>query len=1184
MAGLIKHIKMGREKQVQETTKNLTIAGHNIRSWTSGKRYVNNIMHKLHADIVFVAEHRLYKNELFKLKDFDDQYDVIAKSSEDLKLYNQNRVSGHCGVAMFWRYDMAWDVKEMECSSDRMCCIEVIGACKGKSLFVIGIYLPHQSCKITSFDSEIAVLSELVARYRHEGELVIIGDTNCHYGPEYGNRCWGKTTSNAKKLMRVVNACNMKVVDLEGSGCSGRNITFEMEAVGRSYIDHCIVSDGAECLLTSCEVISDDIMNLSDHVPIVASIALYVEARGAKNDEPVNRYIEWHRMSAKQIREVYRQPLESEVELLLKDLEKRGEDITMQIDRGFDRLVECIMRISVKLPQGKAFKSYQKPYWNKSLSKMAKENKSTWRQWVVRGRPRGNDIVFTKLKECKRAFRNAQREAEIAYEVEKMDDIAKCQELDARYFWHLVSKGRNQTRNRVQPIKVDKGQTAYSNSEIGDAWYQYFKKLFSIYEDPNNRYDECFEKRVKDKISKIVRESYESSENIISDISVTEVEEIIRRLKDRKAPGADCITNEHVKYGGNLLAVYITRLFEMIIRFEYVPRMFKIGIIIPIPKGDKNRWYMDNYRGITLTSVLAKMFEKFIVGRIDPWVKENNVIHSLQGVSQHHCSSLHSAWLVREALADNRERNKSVFVGLLDSKKAFDTVWQDGLFFKLYEIGLKGKTWRVLRYMFNNYKCVVRVGGDLTKEFRIERGIHQGSPCSMLLYALFINELIREINNDFVSMRSCGVSIGCAAYADDMVLMANSEEGLRRELDIASCYSRKWRFSFNPSKCSVVVFEKDKALRKDKFKMGKELIKVVDGEMHLGIWLSNSKTSNAEWLDKRIEACRNVCFAGQGIGSHRVPMTPKTSDKLYKAICIPKLTYGLEVVDINDVQATNLEAFNHDMAKMQQGLPRQCSNTGSVATMGRHSIKAHCDIMKIIFLWQLLCLPMSCIYKVVCVRRLCKILFFNKGNKGPIFRILEKCKEYGLYEHVKKALEYGKYMGKHKWKDKITPIIKTVDYKRRQVRYRMYISLRYLDTNSYNMCSWWVHSYNDYRYARKNRVVVKLLLNVFSYEERQCPLCEEYVTNDSPHVLFGCDSIRKEREIHWSRVLLCAPNDIISATEKMNDVKKTEFILNACYCKYVPECKMLYDSLSDFIYNMCIIYRKGMDRELRVVV
>ena len=63
-----------------------------------------------------------------------------------------------------------------------------------------------------------------------------------------------------------------------------------------------------------------------------------------------------------------------------------------------------------------------------------------------------------------------------------------------------------------------------------------------------------------------------------------------------------------------------------------------------------------------------------------------------------------------------------------------------------------------------------------------------------------------------------------------------------------------------------MVFEKDnKVLCKDNFKMGKELIKVVDGELHLCIWLSNSKTSNAEWLVKRIEACRNICFVSQGI-------------------------------------------------------------------------------------------------------------------------------------------------------------------------------------------------------------------------------------------------------------------------------------------------------------------------------
>ena len=75
-------------------------------------------------------------------------------------------------------------------------------------------------------------------------------------------------------------------------------------------------------------------------------------------------------------------------------------------------------------------------------------------------------------------------------------------------------------------------------------------------------------------------------------------------------------------------------------------------------------------------------------------------------------------------------------------------------------------------------------------------------------------------------------------------------------------------------------------------------------------------------------------------------------------------------------------------------------------------------------------------------------------------------------------------------------------------------------------------SFNDYKSCRKNRVVVKAWLNVFSYNERQCPLCEEY---DRPHVLFGCHSIRNEREIKWNIVLMCAPSDKISATDKMND-------------------------------------------------
>lgn len=150
--------------------------------------------------------------------------------------------------------------------------------------------------------------------------------------------------------------------------------------------------------------------------------------------------------------------------------------------------------------------------------------------------------------------------------------------------------------------------------------------------------------------------------------------------------------------------------------------------------------------------------------------------------------------------------------------------------------------------------------------------------------------------------------------------------------------------------------------------------------------------------------------------------------------------------------------------------------------------------------------------------------------------------------------------------------------------YSMYKSLRYINTDSYNICSWWNHAHNDYRYSRKNRYVVKVLLNVFRYDERQCPLCEEYVINDIPHVLFKCGRIKDERERNWNKVMLCAPHEIIRAADKMNDEEKAKYILNACHCEYVPECKMLFDVLSDFIYNIYLTYKNECDRESTVYV
>ena len=424
------------------------------------------------------------------------------------------------------------------------------------------------------------------------------------------------------------------------------------------------------------------------------------------------------------------------------------------------------------LPSNK-FKKHLKPYWNPELNVLAKENKKAWKEWVAYDRPRGLHPAYVSYKECKKRFSNAKKESEFQFELESMKEISKNQELNQRYFWYLVNKKKRKPSS-ASPLKLENEKTVTKCEEIREAWHEYFKKLFTP--SKSDDYDEIFKKRVESRLQKMIEESYGTNENLLHDVTAEELNKIIKVLKCKKYQRNDGFTNEHVKYGGALMLKCLAKLFSWIEKYEYIPEAFKVGIIIPIPKGEKNRTKQDNYRGITWLPVIAKLFEKLIMSRIEGSVLNNCLIHEMQGAAQPHCSSLHSAWLVREAIGSNIENGKNVFIGLLDTKKAFDTVWQDGLFYKLYENGITGKTWRIIRKLFKNFKCHVRVGSELSDPFNADQGIHQGAPCSMFFYEMFENDLLIKLNESIASAKCGNVNVGGIAYADDIAVVSLSKE------------------------------------------------------------------------------------------------------------------------------------------------------------------------------------------------------------------------------------------------------------------------------------------------------------------------------------------------------------------------------------------------------------------------
>ena len=139
----------------------------------------------------------------------------------------------------------------------------------------------------------------------------------------------------------------------------------------------------------------------------------------------------------------------------------------------------------------------------------------------------------------------------------------------------------------------------------------------------------------------------------------------------------------------------------------YRPESLKCGVIVPIPKGNKDQSDPNNSRGITLLSTLSKVYDKLLLKRYEHWYKYK--VSSLQGIADDCSSSLTTALILHETIANN---NGATYVALLDVKKAFDSVWINGMLYKLLQL-----LWAIIFNSYTDFRCAVNIDGVLSEWF-----------------------------------------------------------------------------------------------------------------------------------------------------------------------------------------------------------------------------------------------------------------------------------------------------------------------------------------------------------------------------------------------------------------------------------------------------------------------------------
>ena len=224
----------------------------------------------------------------------------------------------------------------------------------------------------------------------------------------------------------------------------------------------------------------------------------------------------------------------------------------------------------------------------------------------------------------------------------------------------------------------------------------------------NVEYDDDFKMFVesKNREHKVLLESFQNTNNI-TEVTAEDIIRDLKSVKRNKACGKDSVFYEHIIHGGFLVKKLVAKLFTAMLKFSYTPENMKEGIIITLHKGGKkSKKDPNNYRAITLSSVFLKLFEKVIVDQL----KTDNklMINKLQGGFQEKMGCIMTSFAFRECLHFSKENHSKLYVCFLDSRQAFDRVWHDGLFYKLWQLGVNKAIYKSILSMYAGIK--VRCG------------------------------------------------------------------------------------------------------------------------------------------------------------------------------------------------------------------------------------------------------------------------------------------------------------------------------------------------------------------------------------------------------------------------------------------------------------------------------------------
>ncbi len=642
--------------------------------------------------------------------------------------------------------------------------------------------------------------------------------------------------------------------------------------------------------LLSCEIRVDDI--LCENVDVeVSNVHIQNRKRIYKmKEKPENVFVS----------DIAQLAIENMINSILL-MRETQVDLNMTYNNLITEIIDEMNReipyIDVCSSSKKRYK-VNKPFWNEELRELWKVMNLKEKDFRKQAKQKSilKQTVYLEFKAARVLFDKRLRYHERKYNRGNMIKIEEACTNNPRNFWDYV-KNLGPQKKKLIPVEVidNDGIVVSDTTVVLERWKSDFEKLYNCNQ---NCFDDDFK---REKV--LLKESWERAmldplyiENKIlnKNFSIMEVKHMVLKAKNKKAVGLDKVPNEMFK--NDPMISVLLEFFQACFDSSLIPDLWRQSLIFPIPKDPKKDKRIPlNYRGISLLSTISKLYTAILNKRILDFAELSGVLADEQNGFRPNRNCIDHIFSLTSIIRNRKNQGQSTFCCFIDYQKAFDYVDRDLLLYKLQLYQINGKIYHAISGLYTNTSACVLLNQYITPWFHTNSGVRQGDSLSPTLFALYINDLISEINDLKKGIVIDTDMVTALLYADDLVIMSDNEVDLNCILDIVNKWCIKWRVLINQDKSKVVHFRPKRLNRTEvEFTLGSNILEVVSEYKYLGIFLneyllyeytadilSKSATRALGSVINKFRSLKNMGF--------------KTYTKLFNACVVPVIDYSSEI-------------------------------------------------------------------------------------------------------------------------------------------------------------------------------------------------------------------------------------------------------------------------------------------------